>query len=317
MIKAILIAYLIATGFIVFVLYRNSTAPDTYSNLWTLFGALAFVAFSARSYFPPVTREDGIRFAIFHHLKSGRPTSGAWTSPYSRRLSNVYTNTTLLPSALEFGPEMNDLGFRKGIDLLEKGIVQSLLHRFSMHWLLNVSESRGPFSKETSYGRAEADVGSRAIELEEIRRAFSKNPLIATPGIVVGHAMAAPEGATISTSQSDLMPYERTIRIKNRSVEMRITLANSSSGRFPPPEWILGPGKIPPGDEFATYQYQITVRTTVNRWIATWEDRNRYQRWHDSVVQLLSEFDWNSIESQFLTETANRAHMKTLGYSSK
>jgi hypothetical protein len=231
---------------------------------------------------------------LFYDSKNKTLTPGDRWNSYERLYLNMFSNLSEFASAISAN-NVTDFADKKGSDIIEKGIIESLMSRFLSHWdVIWREQEHGPTG--TSYsGMRGSTEASKQISLEEIRKAFSHNSLISSPGTVVYPGFNIPPKSNFRTSQTDT---SRFITITTPYSTVSIAARRSSLGVLQHGVW--GVLRVDPEDMNRYYEivYQVSLTIHLKRFKKHAPEMRSYSRWHENIREALHRFDWQYVDKQ-------------------
>lgn len=307
-VRIALIIYVLIAGFAVFILGRNSAAPDSLKNVGILIASILPVLIAVLPYLNSEKIEKHFTFVLFYDVTDKNIISGDKWNPYSSSYIHMFTNLSKVPGALK-AENFSELIESRGLDIIEKGIIESFLLKFSTHWDIETKKFEGPVSSSESWDSS-SKLKSKSMELAKIREIFRHNPLIATPGVIVSPQMHLPPDCEISTESKG---KTRAIIISNPYITLRIVFHASSGTVAQQGVWgVLAPDPKN-RDRYYTIEYKIDSTLFINR-IKTYSPKMKhYRRWFENVCDALSGYDWNVVDKKIERSLNRDAISKTLG----
>jgi len=144
-VRIALIIYVLIAGFAVFLLGRNSAAPDSLKNVGILIASILPVLIAILPYLNPEKIEKHFTYVLFYDSKEGHIITGDKWNPYSSSYMHMFTNLSEVPGALK-AKNFSELMEARGLDIIEKGIIEAFLMKFSTHWDIEAKKFEGPAS---------------------------------------------------------------------------------------------------------------------------------------------------------------------------
>jgi hypothetical protein len=179
-----LTVYVVLGGFVIFILMRNSGAPDALQNTSILIVGLLPALIAVVPYLNPTKKSKEFSYYLFFNEGTGTALSLPF-SPYGSAYFNAFSHLDPQHYSIEADgsgggeeqqkwlSEIQKLGF----DLIERMIVQNLVSHFGMQWDLTFSKRTTPFGQAQS-GRTNSGITGTKISMVDVQRAFPHNPLI-------------------------------------------------------------------------------------------------------------------------------------------
>jgi hypothetical protein len=275
------------------LLWRNAAASDALKNAGILVAAILPVLIAVLPYI--IVQEENYRFnfILLYDSKDKTLTTGDDWNPYASLYMHMFTNLSKASAAM-IVDNLLDFEEKKGLDIIEKDIVEALILRFPSHWDVVWHEWRGPNYLAFSGGKGTIEA-SKQISLEEIRKAFSHNLLISTPGILVRPGFHIPPDSTLKATQPDksriiiiITPYSTA------SISVRFSsLAVAQHG-------VWGVLKADPQnpDRYYSIEYAVSLTIRPKRFKKYAPEMGSYSRWHENIRKALQVYDWESVDRQ-------------------
>lgn len=309
-VRIALIIYVIIAGSVVFLLGRNSAAPDSLKNVGILMASILPVLIAVLPYLNPEKIEKHFTFALFYDAKEKKVISGNAWNPYSSSYIHMFTNLSQVPDALD-AASFSDLMEAKGLNIIEKGIIQALLMKFSTHWDIEAKKFEGPVSTSETWA-ANSKLETKPIKLAEIQGTFKGNPLITKPGVLVGpnQQICLPPKCKIKVETTD---KSRSIIFSNPYATIKIVFHASSGMVAQQGVWgVLIPD---PADMNRYYivEYRVDATMLISRTKTYSPEMKNYRKWFENICDILSGYDWNVVDKKIEKSLNRDAISKTLG----
>jgi len=309
-VRIALIIYVIIAGFVVFLLGRNSAAPDSLKNVGILVASILPVLIAVLPYLNPEKIEKHFTFALFYDAKDKKVISGNAWNPYSSSYIHMFTNLSQVPDALD-AASFADLMESKGLNIIEKGIIQALLMKFSAHWDIEAKRFEGPVSTSESWA-ANSKLETKPIKLVEIQEVFKHNPLIVKSGVIVSPTQQTcfPPKCKIRVETTD---KSRSIIFSNPYTTVKITIQASSGMVAQQGIWgVLTPDPTNM-NRYYIVEYRVDATMLINRTKAYSPEMKNYRKWFENICDTLSGYDWNVVDKKVEKSLNREAISKTLG----
>lgn len=252
---------------------------------------------------PPVTTESNFEYSLFYDADQRVLTTGILPNSYDSSYFPMFSK--LYPNDYEFKDVPEILG-PKGMNIIEKGIIQALAMRFMNHWDINPSHISGPGFSITSTGDNSTEDNLR-INFEQFAQLFKHNPLMTQEHMLKPLPLNLPPKSKINCIQDDA---STVIESSNSEYNLRIRIYRSVAG---PLQYGI-PGILPRDIKNMDRYFGISFRVSAD---ATLDANNPkidlYKRWIDNVNDVLATFDWEHIQKKLELETNQKVYEKLLG----
>jgi len=307
-VRSALVIYVMIAGFAVFILGRNSAAPDSLKNVGILLASILPVLIAVLPYLNPERAEKNFTYVLFYDSKDGSVVSGDKWNPYSSSYIHMFTNLSKIPEALK-AKNFSELMEVRGLDIIEKGIIEALLIKFSTHWDVEAKKFEGPASVSESWGST-SKFKTDAIPLAEVQKIFKHNPIIAKPGVLAGMNLSLPPDSKIICRSKD---KSREIIFSNSYVNLQINLCASSGMVAQQGIW----GVLSPDPEnmnrYYLVEYRVDAIMTIKRTKSYSPEMKSYRRWYENICDILSGCDWGIVDKKIEKSLHRDAISKGLG----
>lgn len=310
-VRVALFFYVVFAGIALFLLWRNSAASDALKNAGILVASILPVVIAVLPYLNQEKIEKHFNFILFYDAKDKIITSGKPFNPYFLSYGNMFTNLSLVPGALGATDSSEQIE-AKGLNIIEKGVVEALHWKFFTHWDIERRKFEGPLgTSETWESRSKLD--AKFFETSKIREIFKHNPLIAKPGVLVGEGIYLPPKSKINVKTTDLY---QTIIITNPYVTLKIACRAPFGMVAQQGIWgVLTPDPAFP-NRYMTLEYQVDATLSINRTKAYSPEMKYYKKWFENVSDALSAYDWNVVDRKIEHGLNREAISKVLGKDS-
>lgn len=299
-----IIIYSVVAFITLSLLWRNVSAPDAVKNAGILIATILPMVIAVLPYI--IVREESYpyNFILFYDSKNNALTTGDSRNSYEHFYRHMFTN---LPNSAMVADNITDFTKKKGLDIIEKGIVEELMMRFISNWDLVWHESPGPNYVIFSGAKGTIEA-SKQISLEQIRKDFSHNSLISVPGILVSPRFHIPPNSTLTTSQPD---GSRIITITTQCSTVSIAVQFSSYNVTQKGIW--GVLKADPQDpnRYYTIGYQVLLTIRPKRFNQYPPGIESYSRWYENIKDALQRYDWKYVDKQIEQREIRKAIQKT------
>ena len=306
MVRSWLAIYALLASFAVFLLWRNSAAPDGFKNVGILVASILPVLIVTFPYLNQEKIERHSTFVLFYDSKNKSITSGDKPNPYSSSYMHMFTNLTEDALKVE---NFSELMEAKGFDIIEKGIVEALSLKFSNHWDIEMRKFEGPASTSETIS-PKSTFRSDPIQLAKIQEIFKHNLLIAKLSVLVFPKIYFPPNGQINVKITE---NSRTILFNNSYITLEIAF-HASSGMVTQ-QGIWGVLTLDPLDMNRYYivEYPVDIKLSIKRTRAYSPEVKTYKRWFENVCDTLSQYDWNVVDKKVDKTLSREAISKILG----
>jgi hypothetical protein len=298
-IQIAIVVYVAVAGIAAWLLWNNAAAPDAVKNLGIGFASLLPLLVAILPYLNQEKLENRFSFVLLYDSLNKRAWEGNGWDPYTDSYREMLLNLSLSTKHTQF----EDWGHFQdsGYDIIEKGIVQSLLSPGPVFW------EGGP---RTNWLEPEGFRLSHILSIDEVREIFRHNSLITTPGILYFEHWSLPPNSTLSAGPRR---FSRTITITNPYGALSISIHAGGGGTkelwgIVEPNAKNRGGKIP---RYVAVKYDVFL-TFVPARFKNYETMVSYKRWYGIISDVLSEFDWKKVEEKIEKERTGEAISKTL-----
>jgi hypothetical protein len=203
----------------------------------------------------------------------------------------------------------------KGLDLIEKGIVESLVKNFHQHWdLIRIEHVAGPISESSTY--TWTDAPKKVISLSELQNHFNHNSLISSHSIQAYQQFSVPPKSILDATQTrdkNGKEFSRTIMIENPYATLTIVIRSRLS--MVAQQGIWGIQSPDPDDmnRYSAFHFNVLIRMSPSRFRNFSPEMDSYRRWYANVVDVLSPFDWPEVARRTQENLSRKAISKALG----
>ena len=309
LVKIALIGYGLLACLFIFLLWRNASAPDALKNTGVVLASILPIALLVLPYFNSETIEKRYTYMLLFDSKRKTLTWGQEPNFYDSAYFPMYANLGGLKDSLTANT-WSEMMYKKGLDLIERGALEALQNRFSISWdYASVSKFKGPAFQSEYYTFADTGSSKTEISLNELQRIFKHNRLILHPGVDVFPNIVLPPDSTIQTKQAD---NERTITISNPKLSVTIRITGQAG--VPQQQGIWGVQAPDPEDmnRYMGMTYGVSVIGEIGRtWVYS-PEMTAYRRWVDNLSEVLSKFDWETIDHDIHDDVFRKAMTKIL-----
>jgi hypothetical protein len=190
-----------------------------------------------------------------------------------------------------------------GLDIIEKGIIEALFHRFFHHWDSGYREWVGP-NYIGFQGSKPTIEDLTKIPINDLKTIFKHNKLINT---IKYEYFALPPNSKIRTNYSD---GSRNIEIENDFCTLLIDIFSSGGGVAQLGIWGVlesDPSNI---NRFWTSSYEISLTLKIDRLKRYSPDREVYLKWFNNIRESLKKFDGATVDSNIEKQSLRNAISK-------
>lgn len=307
-VRIFLIIYIVIAVFVVLLLGRNSEAPDSLKNVGILIASILPVLIAVLPYLNPEKIERQFTFVFFYDSTEKNIVSGNNWNPYSSSYIHMFTNLAQVPDASK-AENFSELMGSKGLNLVEKGIIQALLLKFSSHWDIEPKKFEGPVSTSESWG-SNSRLDVKSITLAEIQEIFKHNPIISKPGVLAGQKICLPPKCKIRT---EVVDKSRVIIFNNPYTTVRIAFYSPSGMVAQRGVWGVltpDPANI---NRYYVVEYRVDVTLSIVRTKVYSPEMQNYRKWFENICDTLSGYDWGVVNKRIEQNFNREAISKTLG----
>jgi len=301
---AILI-YVIVASFALFLLWKNAAATDALKNTGILIASILPVIIAILPYINSKSQTYRYKYVLIYDTKHNCLTTGeswnVYAAHYSRFFSHLSDNQSFLiaDSVSEFAGE-------KGMNLIERGVVELLEARFMTHWNMVWQESKGPVFN-SSTGQVGDTKENTQIPLNELMQHFGHNAVMSEPGVMVGMGINIPPNSEFVVTSKDTT---RLLLISNSYSTVSIKMQCSGFGVAQQGIW----GVIsPPTDDlnrYYTIDFDISINIKTSRFKKYSPEMKEYMRWHENLVLALQIANWEQVDKQIEQQAFREAIQK-------
>jgi len=304
-VRSFLFVYAIFASIAVVLLWKNSAAPDGLKNVGILVASILPVLIVALPYLKQEPIEQHFTFILFYDSKDKTITWGDKSNPYFSNYLYMFTN---LPDDALKAENFSELMGSKGLNIIEKGILEALFLKFSTHWDIELKKFEGPIGASESW-TSNSKMETQFIELAKIQEVFQHNPFIVKSGFIFPQ-LSVPPSSKISVKISE---NSRAVIFNNPYSTLEIVF-HPSSGMVAQ-QGIWGVLK-PDGSNMNRYfmvEYKVDCKLLVKGTKAYSPEMKSYRRWFENVCDELSRYDWNVVDKKVESTLNREAISKILG----
>lgn len=203
----------------------------------------------------------------------------------------MFSNLGKVEGALT-GKNWSEFMRGKGLDIIEKGVLETMLMTFDGNWDLSSHDRPSPLGSGKSYRRV-SDVEGTSISIDSIRAQFRHNPLISNPVVLVHESLTLPPASTIS---AHLDKDARVIEISSPVAETCIRIWPYMGVVVQRGVW----GVIEPDstdmNRYATISYEVDLKMQTRLLHTHDPQMEAYRRWFEILSGALREYHWSVVE---------------------
>jgi len=289
-VQIFVVFYLALAAMAAWLLWNNAAAPDSIKNLGIGFASLLPLLVAILPYLNQEKLENKFSFVLIYDQieKEMLHSGGIYSDSYLEMFTNLSSEHTKFENSEDF--------VHGGFDVIEKGIIQSLLTPFPASW------KSGSHRGVVHWVEPETSRESHLIALDELREIFRHNPLIATPGILYGDYWSLPPKSKVSLNQRR---FSRTVTVTNPYGTLTIeiySLGGQASGGV----WGILERDPKKHLRYLIFTYGVSVTFVVARF-KNYEKMASYKVWHENICRVLSEFDWKRVEEKIEKRSTREA----------
>lgn len=299
--------YIICSGFALWLLWHNSAAPDALKNTGLLLASLLPVFIAVLPYIKEEKTSRQFVFDLFYDTVDKRVIGGDKFSPYDSNYMHMFTNLSLVPDALA-AKDFSEIMDKKGLDIIEKGVVEALLSKFMMHWDIETKKFQGPIGTSET-GSWASKLQSETIQLSEIQNIFKHNPLISKEGVLVQSKISMPPKTIINIKKED---KDRTIIIENPYSSIEISIRPSMAGVAQQGIWGIVASDPKNKNRYFVIEYKVTTTFVQKRANVYAPEMKNYKMWFENICDILQKFDWGTVDRQIENRLNREAISKIL-----
>jgi hypothetical protein len=288
-VKSSLIIYVLLAGISIFIMWKNSEAPDALKNVGAVVASLLPILIFGFSNLTPEKTEKTLHFMLLFDTESKQLVFGNIPSTYSTRFA--FTEGDLTPAGLKKIQSQYDLIDKAGLDVIERILVSRLSLRFQHNWDYVFDKMKGPGFNQIVFTPGKMKEKT-ILKNEEIRALFKGNTVYDDDSIPVSWQFCLPPNGRLERSVSD---HTRTITLKSKlySIEFRVTGQAMMVMQQGIPN-ILARNPQNENQYYASF-YTINATGTSSLLSKYSEESKYYKRWFENVIDVASELDWEKI----------------------
>jgi hypothetical protein len=307
-IRVLAVLYGIIVFGVIVLIWLNASAPDVSKNIGIMFAALLPIAIAVLPYTNKDTKSSEYNFVLFYNSKSQTLETTGYLNPYFLRYGPMFSNLSKAPEGMMGPAKPEFFAPTIGLDIIEKGIIDSFHGHFFNHWAMERIENRTP-SSISIRGRPYSKETGTSVSIEDIRKLFSHNKLISSPDILTWEKLSLPPGCEIKARQEE---RQRIIRFKDKYLSTEISIIYTGFHLLQQPVWGLLP--LDREDMFRYYElyYLVNLKTEFSRFRRYSPAMEDHERWYENVAEMLSKYDWANVNRRIQENMQRKAIYKTL-----
>jgi len=288
-VKGSLIIYVLLAGVSIFIMWKNSEAPDALKNVGAVVASLLPIIIFGFSNLTPEKTEKTFHFMLLYDSESKQIVFGIVPSTYSTAFA--FNEGDLTSAGLRKVQSQSDLIDKPGLDVVERILVSKLSLRFQHNWDYIFDKMKGPGFNQVVFTPGKMK-DKTILEKEEIRAIFKGNAVYDDDSIPVLWQLCLPPNGRLVKRSSD---HTRTISLKSKlySIDFRITAQSTMVMQQGIPGIIVRD----PQNENRYYASFYTVNATGTSSLLSKysEESKEYKRWFENVLDVAAELDWEKI----------------------
>ncbi len=295
------------------LIWANLGAADSARNIGILVASIIPVIIASSGSVKNETLSNTFSFLLMFDNKKGQLTTGNPINPYSSRYLRMLVNVDKVPDLLvSKDPFKEYLGEgRKGLNLIEYGVLSSLQERFHQTWdvaLIKRSDANGT---STSWGVGQSGIPGTPVKLSQLRQMISDNPAATILDGFFSDTLWLPPKSQLEISNP--AKNLRLIRIHSAKFETKITLAAAGGGIQQQGVWgILDPDPKEM-NRYHGFSFPVAVETNISWRVLSSRERALYRKWHENVASILEQYDWALLANDGKEAMNRRVAIKVLG----
>jgi hypothetical protein len=295
-VRGALVIYGILAFLTLFLMWNNASATDAIKNAGIMCASLLPILIVVLPYLISEKMFAQYTYALFYDSQQKEIISGDSDNPYASNYMLAFSNLSKEKDNLK-AQTLEDFAYRKGFDIIEKGIIESLSLYFGKDWNIIINESEGPSGKALTIGSADGSAKTSLIlETNQLKEMFQHNKLIVNDVILPTPKIALPQDSKMTTTQKE--QYLRFIKIKNRFSEVNIEIFANMG--VVAQQGIWGIFKADPTNMNRFYSQHYVVKLTMEtaRLKRYSPEMEGYRKWFLNLSKVLSEYDWDKVNKK-------------------
>lgn len=313
LLKALLVVYSILAFIGVTLIWANLGASDSARNIGILMASIIPVLIASSGSVKSETLTNSYSFLLMYDNKTQSLTAGNPINPYSSHYMPMLVNIGKVPELLVSKDPFKEylMEGRKGINLIEYGILSSLMQRFHQTWDVVLNKQTNATGTSISWGVGQSGIAGTPIKITRIREMVNDNPASAILEGFFGDALWIPPNSSVEISSPT--KSSRLYRFYSNKYETKILIASSGGGVQQQGIWgILDPD---PKDmnRYHGFTYPVSVQTNISWRVLSSRERSLYRGWHENISSVLEQFDWSVLARDGEQAISRRVAIKVLG----
>lgn len=279
-----------------FLMWNNAGATDAIKNAGIMCASLLPILIVVLPYLISEKMAAQYTYALFYDSHQKEIILGDTDNPYSSNYMLAFSNLSKNKDDLK-AQTLDDFAYRKGFDIIEKGIIESLSMYFGQDWNIIINESEGPSGKTRTIGSADRSAKTSLIlETNELKKIFQHNKLIANDVILPAPKITLPPGSKMTTMQKK--EYLRSIKIKNRFSEVDIEIFANMGTVAQRGIWGIFKSDPTNMNRFYSQHYVIKLTMETEKFKRYSPKMEGYRKWFSNLSEVLSEYDWEKVNKK-------------------
>ena len=309
-VRGALILYCLIAIFSVVLLWQNAAASDSLKNAGIVLASILPVLISILPYINAVKLEKKFTFILLYDSKLSQITTGNNNNnPYIAGYREMFTNLTNHPDSLSSKEPQEFMG-NKGLNLIEKGILQSLILEFPLQWDFIPNHYRFPGATSLECDRGE-NLQVEKINLSELKMIFKHNQLIQYDDVICGNDICLPPKSMLKAEANE-QNKSRTIIINNPFLALTIKVLWTASMPLQQGLWGILEDATTDIKRFHVIVFRVSITAKLNSFKVYSPEMASYKRWFENICDTLSGYDWQNIEKKTQEKLTQDAILKIL-----
>lgn len=310
--KGLILLYALAAVTVSAILWQNAGDSGTRTNITIIISSLITVGALAFTYTKAEGLSSHFTYVLLIDGKTGNILTGEYPNPYQSRYTCMFSNTATLLSEFRSEKPFDELMGQKGLRIIEYGIINALTTRFISGWDITVQKRKMLVGTEESWGNNPGSRKGTHFSLEDLRRVFSENPIIASTVTIVGSGVYFPPRTTIASIRPEKEKIIRKIIIRGTGFTTQIQIFASSGGVVPNKIWGIINHNVK-NIELMGFNYHVSIETSISPLVFDRNYRAAIKNWHKNIAEILSIYDWTAVEADAESKMSRAATAKILG----
>ncbi|GEM_PF-2411958 len=309
LIKIILGAYAIFAGIVCVLLWQNAAAPDANKNVGILVASILPIVILVFPYLKEESSTTHLNFTLFYDSTAksiitgfDRDNPSSYSSQYIPMFTGFHGSDSLKADNLSEAQT-------KGFNIIENGILQTLMLKFFNNWDIEINRFQGPIARSESWGGG-SKVSKETISSETIQQIFRDNPIIASGSLPPFNLILPPKTTITTEKRNNLFPV---IIFDNPYVTVEISISSVSAITAQHGVW----GFIDVDPKNINRYYAIEYKTALSLKLKGWKvyspETYNYKKWFQNILDILKQFDWSVVDKETERNLTRKAVSKILG----